>query len=212
MAEAADAEDGDGVAGARSAVAQGVEGGDAGAEQRGGVGVGEVVGDEGEGVGGGDDVVGIAAVVVDAGDELVFAEDEVAAAAGRAVVAVAAVPAEADALAGLEERHVGADGVDDAGDFVAGDARDIGCRATWPTLVSESLWQTPQACTRMRTWPGPGSGNSFWTSSNAPPAAGTCMARPVTVGMGKSSPAAWMKSQAVEVAKDWLASSGFGVG
>ena len=126
MAESADAEDGDGVAGAGSAVAQGVEGGDAGAEQRGGVGVGEFVGHEGEGVGGGDDVVGIAAVVVDAGDELVFAEDEVAAAAGRAVVAVAAVPAEADALAELEERDVGADGVDDAGDLVAGDARDIG--------------------------------------------------------------------------------------
>ena len=123
MAEAADAEDGDEVAGARSAVAQAVEGGDAGAEQRGGVDVGEVVGHEGEGVGGSDHVVGIAAVVADAGDVLVFAEDEVAATTGRAVVAVAAVPAEADALAGLEERHVGADGVDDAGDFVAGDAR-----------------------------------------------------------------------------------------
>ena len=85
----------------------------------------EVVGDEGEGVGGGDDVVGIAAVEVDAGDGLVFAEDEVAAAAGRAVVAVAAVPAEADALAGLEERDIGADGVDDAGDFVAGNAREL---------------------------------------------------------------------------------------
>ena len=101
VTESADAEDGDSVAGAGAAVAQGVEGGDAGAEQRRGVRVGEVVGDEGEGVGRGDDVVGVAAVEVDAGDGLIFAEDEVAAAAGRAVVAVAAVPAQADALAGL---------------------------------------------------------------------------------------------------------------
>src|ERR1700678_4457420 len=53
-----------------------------------------------------------------------------------------------------------------------------------PYLVMESLWQTPQAWTRMRTWPGPGSGNSFWTSWNAPPAAGTWTARPVTVSIG----------------------------
>ena len=40
VAEAADAEDGDSVAGAGSAVAQAVVGGDAGAEERGGVKVG----------------------------------------------------------------------------------------------------------------------------------------------------------------------------
>ena len=44
VAESADAEDGDGVAGAGSGVAQGVEGGDAGAEQRRGVAVVEVSG------------------------------------------------------------------------------------------------------------------------------------------------------------------------
>ena len=115
----------DGVAGAGTGVAQSVEGGDAGAEQRGGVGVVEFVGHEGECVGGGDDVVGIAAVVVDAADGLVFAEDEIAAAARRTVVAVASVPAEADALAGLEEGDVGADGVDDPGDFVAGGAGEL---------------------------------------------------------------------------------------
>jgi hypothetical protein len=119
VAEAADAEDGDGVSGAGSRVAERVEGGDAGAEQRSGVGVGEAFGHEGEGVGGGDDVVRVTAVVADAGEGLVFAEDEVAAAAGRALVAVASVPAETDALAGLEERDVGAD---DAGDFEAGRA------------------------------------------------------------------------------------------
>ena len=33
------------------------------------------------------------------------------------------MPAQAHALAGFEERHVGADGIDDAGDFMAGNAR-----------------------------------------------------------------------------------------
>ena len=118
------------------------------------------LGDEGEGVGGRDHVVGIAAVVVDAADGLIFAEDEVAAAAGGAVVAVASVPAEADSLARLEERHVGADGVENSGDLVAG-TRGYWMPGQWPSLVSESLWHTPQAWTRMRTCPGPGSGNSF---------------------------------------------------
>ena len=119
------------VAGLRSAVAQAVEGGDAGAHQRGGVYVGQVVGDEGERVGGGDDVVGIAAVEADAGDLLILAENEIAAPAGNAVVAVAAVPAEADALAHFEEGNVGADGIDDAGHLMArhagiGDAGEAG--------------------------------------------------------------------------------------
>jgi hypothetical protein len=38
---------------------------------------------------------------------------------------VASVPAETDALAGLEEGYIGADGVDDASDFVAGGAREL---------------------------------------------------------------------------------------
>ena len=125
MAQAANAENRDGVAGAGAGVAQRVEGGDARAQQRGGVGVGKFSEHEGDGIGGGNDVVGVAAVEVDAAHERAFAEHEVAAAAGRAVVAVASVPAEADALAGLEERDVGADGVDDSGDLVAGHARKL---------------------------------------------------------------------------------------
>ncbi len=120
MTEASDAEDGDEVAGARSAVAEAVVGGDAGAHEWGGVHVGEIVWDEREGVGGGDDVVGIAAVEADAGDLAILAENEIAAAAGRTVVAVASVPTEADALAYFEERNIGADRVDDTGDFMAG--------------------------------------------------------------------------------------------
>ena len=101
---------------AGSAVTKAVVGGDAGAHERGGVYVGEIVGNEGEGIGGGDHVVGIAAVKADAGDLLILAEDEVATATWRAVVAMAAVPAEAHALADFEERHIGTDGINDSSD------------------------------------------------------------------------------------------------
>src|SRR5215213_4079022 len=42
-----------------------------------------------------------------------------------------------------------------------------------PITVTESEWQTPQACTLTRTCPGPGSGMSTSTSSNFSFAAGT---------------------------------------
>src|SRR5262249_28848748 len=38
-----------------------------------------------------------------------------------------------------------------------------------PSFVSTSLWQTPQACTLMRTSPAPGSGTSRSTISKSPP-------------------------------------------
>jgi hypothetical protein len=100
-----------------------VVGGDAGTEERGGVNIIEAIGNECESVGWSDDVVGIAAVEGNSGDLAVFAEDEIAAAAGRTVITVAAVPTEAYALAWLEERHIGADRIDDAGDLMAGNAR-----------------------------------------------------------------------------------------
>src|ERR1035441_9935937 len=126
--KAADAQDGDGVTGTRAAVAQTVEGGDAGAEQRGSIHVIQFFGDEGQGVGRGDDVVRIAAVKADARDLPVFAQDEFAASARHAVVAVTTMPAETDALTGLEERNVGRGLVDDSGDLMPrntriGDAR-----------------------------------------------------------------------------------------
>src|SRR3954454_7716570 len=37
-----------------------------------------------------------------------------------------------------------------------------------PSLVSESLWQIPQACTLIRTSPAPGSGMGRSTSSKGP--------------------------------------------
>ena len=68
MAEAADAEDGDEVARPRAGVAEGIEGRDARAHERSGLGGREPVGDAGEHLPGRDDVVGVAAVVRDAGD------------------------------------------------------------------------------------------------------------------------------------------------
>src|SRR5215469_6049240 len=45
-----------------------------------------------------------------------------------------------------------------------------------PSFVSTSLWQTPQACTLMRTCPAPGSGISRLTISKSAPGLGTCAA------------------------------------
>src|SRR5258708_24694233 len=46
-----------------------------------------------------------------------------------------------------------------------------------PSFVRESLWQTPEACTRMRTWPAPASGISRSTTWYGPVALTTCAAR-----------------------------------
>src|SRR5229473_3945139 len=43
-----------------------------------------------------------------------------------------------------------------------------------PSFVTLSLWQTPQACTRMRTCPADGCGISRSTISKSAPALGTC--------------------------------------
>ena len=119
MAEAADAQDGDQVAGTGPAVAQGVERGDAGAQQGcRGLGI-EFVRDARERVRGRDHVVGIAAVVGDAGDAEFPAGDEVAAAAAVAMAAVAAVPAHADPLFRPPRLGPGSERVDAAGDLVA---------------------------------------------------------------------------------------------
>ena len=78
--------------------------------------------------------------------------------------AVAAVPADADALSDLPAVHAaptasmtpttswpGTRGILDPGQI--------------PSFVIESLWQMPQACTLMRTRPGPRSGMSRSTIS-----------------------------------------------
>ena len=125
MAEAADAEDGDEVAGHRAGVAKGIEGRHAGIHERRGVDGAEPVGDAGQHRPRRDDVVGVAAVEVNPGDlEVVPAGQVVAATTAVAVAAVPAMPADAGAVARLPLGDVRADRVDDAGDFVAGNARE----------------------------------------------------------------------------------------
>jgi hypothetical protein len=46
-----------------------------------------------------------------------------------------------------------------------------------PSFTNASLWQTPQASTLTRTWPGPGSGTSRSTSSSGAPGSRTCTTR-----------------------------------
>src|ERR1017187_7258415 len=110
------------ITGARSRVAECIEDGDAGTEQRRGVGGGKVIGDCSYGLGGGEHVFLVAAVVTDARNLFVLAVDEIAAAAGIAGEIMTAVPSYSDALAGLPVRNVAADSVDAAGDFMSGNA------------------------------------------------------------------------------------------
>ena len=124
-------EDRDEVAGAGAALAQRVERGDAGAQQRAGV-----LGDRSSGIEASatrdDHVVGVAAVVGDARDLAVLAADHVAAPAGVAVAAVAAEPADADPLADLPGDDALADGLDAPGDLVAGHASGTRWPASHP--------------------------------------------------------------------------------
>src|SRR4051794_30775960 len=103
MAETADALDGDGVARTNAGVAHCIKDCDASAEQRRGVGSRKVFGNRGDGFGGCDHVFRISAVEIYSGDFLVFAIDEVTAAAVTANEAMGPVPAYAHALAGFPE-------------------------------------------------------------------------------------------------------------
>src|SRR6202022_1479519 len=142
--EAADALDRHGVARARTAVAERVVGGDSGAEQRRGFGGVQILGNARGGFVRDDDVLGVAAVVADAGDLLAFAVDEEALAAGVADEAMAAVPADAYPVALLPLGHVGADFLDPAGDLVARHARR---RGAWiGAELHERVAVTDSAC------------------------------------------------------------------
>ena len=149
MAQAADPEDRDEVARPRDGLAQGVECRDARAQQRGGVDVGEVVGDAGEGLRGRHHVLGVAAVVGDARDLAVLAGDEVAATAGLAGEVAAAEPADADAVPGapgVTPSPTASTSPATSWPGARGKALPIA-----PSTVRESEWQTPQACTLTRT-------------------------------------------------------------
>src|SRR5205807_975683 len=107
----------------RAAVAQGVVGGHARAEQRRRLGRLQLLGDARGRLAGDDEVLRVPAVEADAGDLRALAVDEEALAAGVADEAVAAVPADAGAVAFLPLRHLRAHRVDAAGDLVSRHAR-----------------------------------------------------------------------------------------
>ena len=106
MPQPTDAQDSNGISRPRSAMAQAVVGGHAGAHQRCGVHVRQIVRNQRQCIGRRNHVVGIAAIETDPGDLRVFAENKVALAAGNAVVAVPAMPAQAHPLSCLEEWNV----------------------------------------------------------------------------------------------------------
>src|SRR5581483_8741459 len=117
--------DRDRVAADRSAVAERVERREAGAEERRRLLEGERLGDPREDGRRRDDVLGVAAVVVDPRDlERDRAREEVALTARAAVAAVSAVPADADLVAHLPRLDARSERVDDARDLMARSARE----------------------------------------------------------------------------------------
>ena len=128
MAEAADALDSNQVAAAGSNIAQCVEYGDSGTEQRSGFVSGKIVGHRGDRLGADHHVLGVAPIEVDGGNFFVLAQNEIPPAAGVALKAVSAMPSHTDSLPWLPQRYVGANRVDASGDLVAGDARILKSR------------------------------------------------------------------------------------
>src|SRR5262249_39036866 len=123
VAESPDAKDGDGFSRPRAAVTQRVEGGDARAHQRARVDRAELVWNESEAFVGDHKVVLIAAIHRDAGDQLVGTGHKAATPAPLAVTAIAAEPADADALPGFPFRNLGSNSVDHSGDLMSGNPR-----------------------------------------------------------------------------------------
>lgn len=113
---------------ARAAVAQCVERGDARAKKRGGIDVGEIVGDARQRFLRRNHVFRVAAVVAEAWDERLLAKHEVAVTAMRAVAAMPAVPAHADALPLLPALHTRAAPFDHARDLMSRYARKLQSR------------------------------------------------------------------------------------
>src|SRR5207249_5722873 len=104
-------------------VAERVVRGDAGAQERPGLGGVELLRDARHRRLLDDGVLGVASVEADAGDLRLHAVEEEPAPAGVALEAVTAVPADAGAIALLPRGHVRPDGVDAPGDLVTGNAR-----------------------------------------------------------------------------------------
>ena len=119
------------------------------AQQRRGLEVRVAVGDREAEALVGDRVLGEAAVEVAAGEARAVAQVLAARAAVAARAAGPAQPRHADALARARRRCRRSGGRA---------RRGGGCSVTSPSSTCRSVRQTPQACTRIRTWPGPASG------------------------------------------------------
>ena len=121
-------------------MAQRIEGGNSGAEERAGFGGVESTGHERDAFVSSNHILSIAAINVEAGDFFVGAGDEIAATAGFTDEAVSTVPAYADAIAFLPLGDAIADGIDYAGNLVARDARvdEAGPVAVFDEVVAEA--------------------------------------------------------------------------
>ncbi len=114
MSEAPDADNGDEVAGACGRVAERAEGRQSRAEQRSSVFRGETIGDRHEAAGAREHVLRVAPIMMNAGELLVPAVDEIAAAALCTMSATAPEEADADTLPERPALDVIADRIDHA--------------------------------------------------------------------------------------------------
>ena len=129
MAETANAEDGGHLARPRTAVAKRVEGGNACAQQRGCLRVGEIVWNLHQGLHGSGHVFGIAPVIGDSRHLEALTGDKIASAAPVAPSAVAAMPSDAHPLARLPLFHARPRGIDLSSNFMSGNTRIL---EAWP--------------------------------------------------------------------------------
>src|SRR5690242_1181902 len=123
MPQAADALYRHQITGAGSRIAQRVVNSDAGAEQRCGFIRGQIIGHGRDCLCRDHHVLGVAAIVTDAGNLLDLAQNEVTATAGVADKTVPAMPAHTHALARLPLRDVSSDGVNASRNLMARNTR-----------------------------------------------------------------------------------------
>ena len=123
MTQAADALHRNQVAGPGPGMTHGIENCNPGAHQRRGVISGKVIGYGRDRFGGDHDILGVAAVVAEAGNLLELAKDKMAATTRVAGKAMSAVPAHTDPLSGLPLCDIRSYCVDAPHDFMPGDAR-----------------------------------------------------------------------------------------
>ena len=143
MAEAADTQNRDDVTRHCPAVAERIEGRDAGAEQRRGIDSAKLVGHRSKCVGRGHHRVGITPIIGDAGNAQITAVDQPAASAGLATTAMPSKPAHTDPLPGGPADDAGTDCVDDTGNLVT---RNPGEGKAWPlTFHSKTVTVTHPA-------------------------------------------------------------------